>query len=86
MPSGRTWLLPFALEDADEGEHRRPGAGDAPICARARPASGSRMAMPAYAPASILILIYEPAVALLGQASLIMSNLRTKRREDVGGG
>jgi len=67
MPSGRTWLLPFALEDADEGEHRRPGAGDAPICARARPASGSHIAMPAHVPASISSLIYKPAVALFGK-------------------
>ena len=33
-----------------------------------------------------LALINEPAVALFGQASLIMSNLRTKRRENVGWG
>ena len=33
-----------------------------------------------------LALINEPAVALFGQASLIMSNLRTKRREVVGWG
>src|ERR1017187_4896358 len=35
---------------------------------------------------SISSLIHEPAVVLFGQASLIMSNLRTKGREDVGGG
>jgi hypothetical protein len=32
------------------------------------------------------LLLNEPAVILFGQASLIMRNLRTKRREDVGGG
>ena len=31
-------------------------------------------------------LIYEPAVVLFGRASLIMCNLRTKKREDFGGG
>ena len=35
---------------------------------------------------SIMSLIYEPAVVLSGQASLIMRNLRTKRRENVGWG
>jgi hypothetical protein len=34
----------------------------------------------------ILFLIYEPAVVLSDRASLIMSNLRTKKREDSGGG
>jgi hypothetical protein len=33
-----------------------------------------------------LSLINEPAVVLFGQASLIMSNLRTTGREDVGCG
>jgi len=36
--------------------------------------------------ASILSLINEPAVVLFGQASLVMRNLRTKRREDFGWG
>jgi hypothetical protein len=36
--------------------------------------------------AGIFFLINEPAVALSGQASLEMSNLRTKKREDSGGG
>jgi hypothetical protein len=31
-------------------------------------------------------LIYEPAVVLFGRASLIMRNLRTKKREDSGKG
>jgi hypothetical protein len=34
----------------------------------------------------ILALIYEPAVALFGQALLIMRNLRTKAGENVGWG
>jgi hypothetical protein len=32
------------------------------------------------------LVIYEPAVVLFGQASLIMRNLRTKGRENVGWG
>jgi hypothetical protein len=32
------------------------------------------------------LVLNEPAVALFEQASLIMRNLRTKRREDVGWG
>ncbi len=42
--------------------------------------------MPAPTPTRILFLIYEPAVALFGQASLIMRYLRTKGREEVGCG
>jgi hypothetical protein len=34
----------------------------------------------------ILFLITEPAVVLSDRASLVMSNLRTKKREDSGGG
>jgi hypothetical protein len=34
----------------------------------------------------LALVINEPAVVLLEQASLIMRNLRTKRREDVGWG
>jgi hypothetical protein len=36
--------------------------------------------------AMVWALINEPEVAVFGQASLIMRNLRTKRREDVGWG
>ena len=100
-PSGRTRLVLFASERRRPGRAFRGAGADqhdvqghggnqrsfpAQISTGARPASWSRIAMPAPAPTRILSLIYEPAVALFGQASLIMRYLRTKGREEVGCG